>query len=56
MKDSQFEEIIEEENPDVLNINHTILKGARQIKIRYYFSYTKSREKNKSKVATEGVC
>ena len=26
-----FEEIIEDESPDVLKINHTILKGTRKI-------------------------
>ena len=43
---------MKDENPDIITINDTALKGTRKVKIKGYFSYTKNREKNKGGVAT----
>ena len=51
-KKESFDDIVEVENPDVLVINETALKGNRKVKIPHHFSYTKNREKNKGGVAT----
>ena len=36
-KKEKFEEIIDDENPDVLIINKTALKGTRKAEIIFYF-------------------
>ena len=51
-KQESFDDIVKDENPDVMVINDTALKGNRKVKIPYYFSYNKNREKSKGGVAT----
>ena len=45
-------EIVNSENPDVITINDTALKGNLKVKIPEYFCFAKNREKNKGGVAT----
>ena len=51
-KKESFDDIVKDDNPDIIVINDTALKGTRKVKIPKYFSYTKNREKNKGGVAT----
>ena len=41
-KKESFDDIIKVENPDVIVINDTALKGNRKVKIQNHFSYTKN--------------
>ena len=51
-KKESFDNIVKDENPDIIVINDTALKGTRKVKIPKYFSYTKNSEENKGGVAT----
>ena len=51
-KKESFDDIVKDENPDIIVINDTALKGTRKVKIPKYFSYTKNSEENKGGVAT----
>ena len=43
-KKESFDDIVKDDNPDIIVINDTALKGTRKVKIPKYFSYTKTRE------------
>ena len=51
-KKESLGEIVNSENPDVVTINDTALKGNLKVKIPEYFCFAKNREKNKGGVAT----
>jgi hypothetical protein len=51
-KQECWNDILNNEQPDVVTLNETTLKGKRRIKQKKYFSYCKNRDKNIRGVAT----
>ena len=51
-KKESINEIVEKEKPDIMTLNDTNLKGKLKVKIPNYFSYNKTRDKNKGGVST----
>ena len=49
-KKESFDDIVKDENPDIIAINDTALKGTRKVK---YFSYTKNRENKAKAISAE---
>ena len=45
-KQEVWEDILKKEQPDIVTINETSLKGKRTIKQKNYFSYCKNRDRN----------
>ena len=51
-KQDCWSDILEKENPNVVTINESALKGKRSVKQKNCFSYCENREKNMGGVAT----
>ena len=51
-KKESINEIAEQEQPDVMTLNDTNLKGKLKVKVPNFFSYNKNRDKNKGGVST----
>jgi hypothetical protein len=51
-KQEVWTNILKKEQPEIVTVNETLLKGKRKIKQKDYFSYCKNRERNMGGIAT----